>query len=336
MTRSARLCVVLALVLAPAVPPPVSAGAGTPCPVEQASEELAQVGQAMFSWLVDQVGTLRFPLSVEPYFTCDNGGVSVDLYPVITHAALEALLEPDYIAEVPELDPWGNPYEYRLDTAAAGGRLLAIRSAGSDGVWEGTTYAAGATAVDSEDLVWADGVYMRFAPRLDPTSRQELTSEQLRVIGTAFLSWLVDQVSDPGAAPVAGGAAVVGAPRGTYDLGILTELTHAEARGLLIPSPSFYYIRCLPELDGWGRPLEFRLADNIFGAQVVSIRSAGSDGVLEGTVYEPGSFPPDDDASDLVWADGFYVRWFDGPRSGIFADDFETGGTWGTWSTCSE
>ena len=36
--------------------------------------------------------------------------------PVISREALAELLVPKYLAEVPEKDGWGHPYEYRLQT----------------------------------------------------------------------------------------------------------------------------------------------------------------------------------------------------------------------------
>jgi hypothetical protein len=39
------------------------------------------------------------------------------------------------------------------------------------------------------------------------------------------------------------------------------------------------------------------------------IRSMGQDQLADGTDYEVSSFEPTDYARDIVWADGFFVRW---------------------------
>ena len=55
-----------------------------------------------------------------------------------------------------------------------------------------------------------------------------------------------------------------------------------------------------------------------FNRGVMTIRSAGKDGVYSGDRYEAGTFAPGDTNQDLVWLDGFFVRWpekdIKGPR----------------------
>jgi len=63
--------------------------------------------------------------------------------------------------------------------------------------------------------------------------------------------------------------------------------------------------------DGWGRPFELRFSGHVLERQVMAIRSGGRDGAASATMYRIGSVPPDPDG-DILWADGFFVRWPEG------------------------
>ncbi len=182
--------------------------------------------------------------------------------------------------------------------------------------------------MDEEDLAWLEiqisddtreaiDAYLERFPEAESSPekalvlnqiRQKLTINDMRNLGTAFLSWLTDQV----------GAASAG--QRVYDLSSLgdpeeTTLSAEELYEFLHPSDTFFYIRDVPRFDGWGHPFEFRLNPNFLVAQqVMMIRSPGSDGVFTGERYEVGSFDPSDFAEDLVWTDGYFVRWAEGMR----------------------
>jgi hypothetical protein len=121
----------------------------------------------------------------------------------------------------------------------------------------------------------------------------------IRNMGTAWMTWLTDQV----AAGAAG--------QGTYDVEILPRVLSAEElRQMLVP----IYMQQLVTEDGWGNPLEFRLGKDYLQAQVFSIRSPGRDGVYSGHTYEAGGFDSTDYNQDIVWADGYFVRFPDSTR----------------------
>lgn len=130
-------------------------------------------------------------------------------------------------------------------------------------------------------------------------ARQKQTIADIRNIGTAVMSWLVDQAS----AAAAGQATTPD----SYDLSGLDVTSAMDLEELLVPT----YIQELPTEDGWGNPLEFRLTENVMAAQVFSVRSPGRDGEWDvtGQKYEIGPFEPTDFDRDVVWADGFFVRW---------------------------
>lgn len=84
---------------------------------------------------------------------------------VVAAQELEDLLE----VEVPERDPWGNLYEYRVDAFPS--RCLLIRTRGGDGAWDGDIYVTGTLIPVNNrraDLVAID---QRWIVRWDPIWR---------------------------------------------------------------------------------------------------------------------------------------------------------------------
>lgn len=125
-------------------------------------------------------------------------------------------------------------------------------------------------------------------------AKQKRTMAEIRVVGTAMMAWLTDH----------GSAAAAGATLDLEPYGSSMSATglHAE----LVPQ----YIQAIPDRDGWKFPLQFFLRVDTPGAeQVMAIRSGGQDGIFESDVYEAGPFVPTDYPRDIVWADGFFVRW---------------------------
>jgi hypothetical protein len=290
------------------------------CATSRAQASIDKVGRAMIRWLTDVVSGLA-PLSALGGSACvGSEPVDTTLVPEISVADLRALLVPQYIDSIPAADPWGTPFDYRLNVAEPlSAHAIALRSAGADRTFEGTSYATGATSGAAGDLVHYNGFAVRAPPRLDAVSRQTQTAAQLVNLGTAMLSWFTDIVSAAQLTPVGGP---------TVDLSLITPTSAADLAAFLSP----FYIQCVPELDGWGRPLDLRLNDDLLGFPVMSIRSAGSDGILEGQIYDTEVFPADDFARDLVWSDGLTYRGPSSTRTQIFTDDFESARLWGTWS----
>lgn len=103
---------------------------------------------------------------------------------------------------------------------------------------------------------------------------------------------------------------------GYYDLAKLpVRLTAAELEEILRELLPAERVDGLVWEDGWGRPLELRFSGYLWAPQVMAIRSAGRDGEAEPTMYRVGLAPPDPDA-EIVWADGFFLRWPDGVAIG--------------------
>ena len=118
--------------------------------------EIHETGKAMISWLTDQLSAAA------------AGAQSVDVTAygdAIDVAELSGLLTPDYIARIPERDAWGHALEYHLRTEdVAAHRVMLIRSPGLDGAFSSDDYPheAFATTDFDQDIVWADGLFIRW------------------------------------------------------------------------------------------------------------------------------------------------------------------------------
>jgi len=271
--------------------------------------DITAVNSAIAAWLSDQVG-VRAP-EVRPL----GGLVDVGDFPPITVPDLEAVLVPTYIADVPELDGWGNPYDYRFDPSMpAADHLALIRSAGADGVYEGTVYTLGDVEMLDDDLVWANFFSVRRpgATLIEVKARALRARGEVADAGTAMISWYTDQV---GLGPPADGGP-------TVDLDLFTPITAAALEALLVPS----YLFAVRETDPWGTAYDYYLdIGDLLEPEVMAVRSLGRDGVAESSVYVPGTFPALDLDGDLLWADGLQIRQPDDLSTLLFLDGFEDG-----------
>jgi hypothetical protein len=124
---------------------------------------------------------------------------------------------------------------------------------------------------------------------------QRKTVGDLRNVGTAMLAWLTDHDGGgPATLPCAGELAIFGSD--------CPLATHAQVAAALVPT----YIDEVPEKDAWGNPYQF-LLDLERG--LIGMRSPGQDGKYERDAYSSSKFPPAELDRDLVWRNGFFVRW---------------------------
>jgi general secretion pathway protein G len=127
-------------------------------------------------------------------------------------------------------------------------------------------------------------------------AKQKRTVADMRIVGTAMFSWLSDEV----------GAAAAGASVTSVDMTQYKAIGSAELTDLLVPQ----YIERIAPLDGWKNPFSFYLdPDNPLKQQVLAIGSGGRDNSAISGTYTVGGFDPTDYDQDIIWADGFFVRW---------------------------
>lgn len=127
-------------------------------------------------------------------------------------------------------------------------------------------------------------------------AKQKRTMSDMRVTGTAMFAWLTDQ-----SAAAAAGAAATSVDLTQYG----SQLQASDLDTVLVSE----YIQSIPRLDGWKSPYQYYLrTDNPHAQQVMAIRSLGRDKTAEGDKYTVTSFDPTDYDRDVVWADGFMVR----------------------------
>jgi hypothetical protein len=82
--------------------------------------------------------------------------------------------------------------------------------------------------------------------------------------------------------------------------------TSDDLRTVLVPQ----YLQDVPRRDGWKFGYEYYLKTSTPSArQVMAIRSKGRDNAAEASSYSVTSFDPTDYDRDIIWADGFMVRW---------------------------
>ncbi len=135
-------------------------------------------------------------------------------------------------------------------------------------------------------------------------AKQRRTMAELRLIGTAWMNWLTDQA----------GASSAGAQQ-VYRMGGFNALTYAEIYGYLHPSDTFFYMQLVPTVDPWGAPLTFYQNSSLLTDRQLLLCAAARNGIYDtcdGTNDIPiGPFLATDFDQDIVWADGFLVRWPD-------------------------
>ncbi len=130
-------------------------------------------------------------------------------------------------------------------------------------------------------------------------AKQKRTVADIRNTGTAMMSWLTDQIS----------ASAAGAGS-SYTWPTAGSLGYDQVSLLLRPSDTFFYMQEVPEVDGWKGSYGYIIntANLLAPTGVIAIRSPGRDKSFESS-YSSGPFVATDYDRDIVWADGFFVKW---------------------------
>ncbi len=127
-------------------------------------------------------------------------------------------------------------------------------------------------------------------------AKQKRTVADMRITGTAMFSWLSDQV----------GAAAAGATATSINLSDYKAITLTDLQTLLVPA----YIERVVDRDGWKNPYQYFLDPvNVQSQHIMVIASGGRDASDVSGTYTVNGFDPTDYDQDIIWADGFFVRW---------------------------
>jgi prepilin-type N-terminal cleavage/methylation domain-containing protein len=127
-------------------------------------------------------------------------------------------------------------------------------------------------------------------------AKQKRTVADMRNAGTAMFSWLTDQV----------GAAAAGAAATEVDLSKYSSVSTDILTSVLVPQ----YLQAVPAKDGWKQDFKYYLeTTSVLQPNVMAIFSGGRDKSAPGSTYTVTGFDPTDYDQDIVWADGFFVRW---------------------------
>jgi hypothetical protein len=152
-------------------------------------------------------------------------------------------------------------------------------------------------------LVWAAAAPAPKPPTGTPAHVQSVND--LRAVGTAMFTWYKDELA-PKRSQSAHDSAEEASKNGSQTLADIPVISREDLAKVLVPK----YIASLPQKDAWGRPYEFRLNTQDPNAiHVMAVRTAGKDGAFSGTEYKVGELPKGDENQDVVWEDGYFVRW---------------------------
>ena len=138
-------------------------------------------------------------------------------------------------------------------------------------------------------------------------AKQKRTVGDMRSVGSAWFSWLTDQV----------GAAAAGTTNTYKFSGLGTTLSATNLLTTLFQTTSMFYIQEVPTNDGWGNPFDYRWSGNVLSSQVLGIRSNGRDNAIGPSTdpYTMGPFNATKYDEDIVWADGFFIRYPAGAKT---------------------
>lgn len=140
-------------------------------------------------------------------------------------------------------------------------------------------------------------------------AKQKRTVGDIRDLGVAWFSWMTDQIS----------AAAAGSSTRKLDFeqDLPVTLTQQDLEKMLYVSSTMFYIQEVPTRDGWGRNYDFRWTGPNAADMMIGIRSYGRDGQVGPTSnpYPIEPFVASSYDEDIVWADGYFIRYPAGAKT---------------------
>lgn len=176
MTRCTLLMAALCLWGASA--PADAQGADDAARAKRTLEAIRETGTALMSWLTDRMGGEPPAGEREERagWSVSTGGGEGSRLSGVSYQTIVDLLVPAYLPRVPQVDGWGNPFEYALGRDLRSTGVIGIRSAGRDGTFDTDSYIVGPFPrheLDA-DMVWMDGFLARYP---DEHAAAETTAE---------------------------------------------------------------------------------------------------------------------------------------------------------------
>lgn len=135
----------------------------------------------------------------------------------------------------------------------------------------------------------------------------QATVQAVREAGVAMWFWLAEQLptGEPSEDEALTAARAVTPDPNAWEH--CSEISSDELAELVVPK----YIAELPTKDAWGHDLQFCLTfDRADPTRyLMAVRSPGRDGSFSEAAYETGPFPASSADEDIVWIQGYFVRW---------------------------
>jgi len=129
-------------------------------------------------------------------------------------------------------------------------------------------------------------------------AKQKRSVADERNVGEAWFSWYTD-ISQ---------AAAAGR---SFSYQTMSIITQSSLEAILAPTSTFYYINNIPVRDGWGNSYEYAQNNSILTGVLpaMAIRSPGKGGAIDSSSYTFGAFLATKYEQDIVWSDGYFVRY---------------------------
>jgi len=144
-------------------------------------------------------------------------------------------------------------------------------------------------------------------PPAEPVTDEEKQAKSLETVervGTAMLTLLTDVVIEDRRLDLSQLSDSWSYESQDRESKPFRQITHAEVVEILVPD----YIAEVPRANPWGHPYQFAINENLMGPDAMSIRCPGREGRFETDAYTLGTFPEQEFDSDIVWADGLWIR----------------------------
>ena len=129
-------------------------------------------------------------------------------------------------------------------------------------------------------------------------ARQKRTLADVKGVGTAWMQWMTDHSS----------AASAGATK-IFSTSSFTSLGYATLVSYLRPTDTFFYAQGVPQVDGWGSQYRYAVGPN--DIRLLLCAAGRDDNYAQcsqaNVIVEP--FLATDYDQDIIWADGYFVRW---------------------------